>query len=128
VSTSGPGGGQEMTPLTFMSTLVHHGFIFVPFGYASGFAKLVSLTELHGGKSQNRKFFSETIFDTGIRRVPMGSWDICWDNRQAHAVQARARNSRAPRFGLLRDRIPRPMEIGFAKNVYKFWIKMNHVS
>ena len=67
-----------MTPLTFMSTLVHHGFIFVPLGYASGFAKLVSETESHGGKSQNRKFFCGFIFDTGTRRFPMGSWNICW--------------------------------------------------
>ncbi|KAF9038673.1 NADH-quinone oxidoreductase [Panaeolus papilionaceus] len=48
VSTSGPGGGQEMTPLTLLSTLVHHGMIFVPLGYASGLANLVSLEEPHG--------------------------------------------------------------------------------
>lgn len=49
VSTSGPGGGQETTAITFMSTLVHHGIIFVPLGYGSGYAKLVSLEEVHGG-------------------------------------------------------------------------------
>ncbi|KAH9479143.1 Protoplast secreted protein 2 [Psilocybe cubensis] len=49
VGTSGPGGGQEMTVLTFMSTLVHHGMIFVPLGYATGYAKMVSLDEVHGG-------------------------------------------------------------------------------
>lgn len=50
VSTSSAGGGQEMTPLTFMSTLVHQGMIFVPLGYATGFAQLVSLEQSHGGK------------------------------------------------------------------------------
>ncbi|PPR05232.1 hypothetical protein CVT24_010338 [Panaeolus cyanescens] len=48
VSTSGPGGGQEMTPLTFLSTLVHHGMIYVPLGYATGLAGMVSMTEVHG--------------------------------------------------------------------------------
>jgi len=38
-----------MTPLTFMSTLVHHGIIFVPFGYASGLNKFATLEEVHGG-------------------------------------------------------------------------------
>ncbi|KDR81015.1 hypothetical protein GALMADRAFT_241634 [Galerina marginata CBS 339.88] len=49
VSTGGLGGGQETTAITFMSTLVHHGFVFVPFGYATGFRELSSLDEVHGG-------------------------------------------------------------------------------
>ena len=49
VSTSSAGGGQEMTPLTFMSTLVHQGMLFVPLGYATGLAQLVSLEQVHGG-------------------------------------------------------------------------------
>jgi NAD(P)H dehydrogenase (quinone) len=32
-----------------MSTLAHHGIIFVPLGYASAFAQLTNLEEVHGG-------------------------------------------------------------------------------
>lgn len=32
VSTASQGGGQESTAISSMSTLVHHGFIFVPLG------------------------------------------------------------------------------------------------
>ncbi|PHH73768.1 hypothetical protein CDD83_4671 [Cordyceps sp. RAO-2017] len=32
-----------------MSTLAHHGIIYVPLGYARAFAQLSSLTEVHGG-------------------------------------------------------------------------------
>ncbi|KAK9767009.1 hypothetical protein K7432_003484 [Basidiobolus ranarum] len=34
-STASQHGGQETTALTFMSTLVHHGVIFIPNGFAS---------------------------------------------------------------------------------------------
>lgn len=32
-----------------MSTLVHHGIIFVPLGYANCFAQLTNLEQVHGG-------------------------------------------------------------------------------
>jgi len=49
VSTAGLGGGQESVYLSTMSTLVHHGLIFVPLGYAHSFAQLTNLSEVHGG-------------------------------------------------------------------------------
>jgi len=49
VSTAGHGGGQESTPLASISTLAHHGIVFVPFGYAKAFAQLTDLSEAHGG-------------------------------------------------------------------------------
>ncbi len=49
ISTSTLGGGQESTALASLSTLTHHGIIFVPFGYAHGFTQLANLTEIHGG-------------------------------------------------------------------------------
>lgn len=49
VSTAGPGGGQETTALNTMSTLTHHGIIYVPFGYSHAFGHLSNLTEVHGG-------------------------------------------------------------------------------
>lgn len=48
-STAGLGGGQETTALNTMSTLVHHGIIFVPLGYKHVFGELTSLSEVHGG-------------------------------------------------------------------------------
>ncbi|KAI0011916.1 flavoprotein-like protein [Xylariaceae sp. FL0662B] len=51
VSTGTLGGGQESTALAAMSTLTHHGIIYVPFGYAKAFADLVDFSEIHGGSA-----------------------------------------------------------------------------
>ncbi|KAI0064004.1 NADH-quinone oxidoreductase [Artomyces pyxidatus] len=48
-TTGGLGGGQETTALSSISTLVHHGLTYVPLGYATAFAQLTNLTEVHGG-------------------------------------------------------------------------------
>ncbi|CAD0090859.1 unnamed protein product [Aureobasidium mustum] len=45
VSTATPGGGQESTIISAMSTFVHHGMIFVPLGYKTVFGTLADLTE-----------------------------------------------------------------------------------
>ncbi|PFH62666.1 hypothetical protein XA68_12537 [Ophiocordyceps unilateralis] len=45
VSTGGQGGGQESTCLAAMSTLAHHGIVYVPLGYAKAFAQLTNLEE-----------------------------------------------------------------------------------
>jgi NAD(P)H dehydrogenase (quinone) len=49
ISTGTPGGGQETTAISSMSTLAHHGFIYVPLGYKTVFGKLSNLEEVHGG-------------------------------------------------------------------------------
>jgi len=49
VSTSSQGGGQESTVISAMSTLTHHGIIYVPLGYRTVSAELSSLEEVHGG-------------------------------------------------------------------------------
>ncbi|OIW28054.1 minor allergen Alt a 7 [Coniochaeta ligniaria NRRL 30616] len=49
ISTASPGGGQESTAIAAMSTLTHHGIIYVPLGYAKTFAQLTNLAEVHGG-------------------------------------------------------------------------------
>ncbi|KAG8693570.1 flavodoxin-like fold protein [Ceratobasidium sp. 395] len=49
VSTGTPGGGQEMTVLSHLSTLSHHGMIFVPLGYKNNFGQLANLEEVRGG-------------------------------------------------------------------------------
>ncbi|KAK3335963.1 quinone oxidoreductase [Cercophora scortea] len=49
LSTGSLGGGQESTAIAAMSTLAHHGIIYVPFGYAKAFSQLADLSEVHGG-------------------------------------------------------------------------------
>jgi len=49
ISTGTQGGGQESTAIASMSTLAHHGFIYVPLGYKHTFAELANLEEIHGG-------------------------------------------------------------------------------
>lgn len=48
VSTGTPGGGQEVTALNSLSTLVHHGITYVPLGYGKAFPLLTNLEEVHG--------------------------------------------------------------------------------
>lgn len=50
VSTGTPGGGQESTVISSISTFVHHGINFVPLGYAKAFGQLANLTEVRGGE------------------------------------------------------------------------------
>lgn len=49
ISTAGLGGGQESTAISAMSTLAHHGIVYVPLGYSQAFGLLTDLTEVHGG-------------------------------------------------------------------------------
>ena len=49
VSTGTAGGGQESTCIAAMSTLAHHGIIYVPLGYATAFPILADLSEVRGG-------------------------------------------------------------------------------
>jgi NAD(P)H dehydrogenase (quinone) len=49
VSTGTQGGGQESTAIAAMSTLTHHGIIYVPLGYGEAFPILSDLGEVRGG-------------------------------------------------------------------------------
>jgi multimeric flavodoxin WrbA len=49
VSSGTQGGGQESTALAAMSTLTHHGIIYVPLGYKTSFPILGNLSEIRGG-------------------------------------------------------------------------------
>jgi NAD(P)H dehydrogenase (quinone) len=49
ISTATQGGGQETTAISAMSTLVHHGLIYVPLGYKTTFAIQSGLSEIRGG-------------------------------------------------------------------------------
>ncbi|KAG7292877.1 Minor allergen Alt a 7 [Staphylotrichum longicolle] len=51
ISTASMGGGQESTAIAVMSTLAHHGIVYVPLGYAKAFGLLTDLTEARGGSA-----------------------------------------------------------------------------
>lgn len=46
--STGTGSGREMTVVNTLSTLAHHGMIFVPLGYAKVFQDITNLDEVHG--------------------------------------------------------------------------------
>jgi len=58
VSTATPGGGQESTVMNSLSTLTHHGFIYVPLGYKTAFGLLADLSEVRGGSPWGAGTFS----------------------------------------------------------------------
>ncbi|KAK7914110.1 Minor allergen Alt a 7 [Apiospora marii] len=49
ISTASPGGGQESTAIAAMSTLAHHGIMYVPLGYKNSFGQLTDMSEVRGG-------------------------------------------------------------------------------
>lgn len=49
VSSGTMGGGQESTAIAAMSTLAHHGIIYVPLGYKTSFPILANVNEVRGG-------------------------------------------------------------------------------
>ena len=61
VSTASLGGGQESTCLASMSTLAHHGIIYVPFGYSHAFGEMVDLSEVHGGSPWGAGTFAVSL-------------------------------------------------------------------
>ncbi|KAI9458450.1 putative 1,4 benzoquinone reductase [Boletus coccyginus] len=60
VSTGTQGGGQEIAVANTLSTFVHHGLIYVPFGYKHAFSQLSNLTEIHGGSPWGAGTFAGT--------------------------------------------------------------------
>ncbi|CDK27637.1 unnamed protein product [Kuraishia capsulata CBS 1993] len=49
--STGTGGGNEVTAVNALSTLVHHGLIYIPLGYAKAFGQLANIEEVHGGSA-----------------------------------------------------------------------------
>lgn len=49
--STGTGGGNEATIINNLSTLVHHGMIFIPLGYKNAFNELSNINEPHGGSA-----------------------------------------------------------------------------
>lgn len=100
ISTGSLGGGQESTALASMSTLAHHGIIFVPLGYKPAGEQLGNLTEVHGGSPWGAGTFAvgcplcvscNVLTSTGCRRF-------------TSTITFGARGSKGSRQGFLRDR------------------------
>lgn len=51
VSTGTLGGGQETTVINALSTLSHHGIIYVPLGYKTVFPYFGDVSEVRGGSA-----------------------------------------------------------------------------
>ncbi|KAL7276394.1 flavodoxin-like fold protein [Rhizina undulata] len=51
VSTGTQCGGQESTAISALSTLTHHGIIYVPFGFKHAFPILADMSEIRGGSA-----------------------------------------------------------------------------
>jgi NAD(P)H dehydrogenase (quinone) len=62
MSTATPGGGQESTAMSVMSTLAHHGMIYVPLGYKTTFPYLTNLDEVHGGSPWGAGTFAVSYY------------------------------------------------------------------
>jgi len=58
VSSGTQGGGQESTAIAALSTLTHHGIIYVPLGYKTSFPVLTNLGEIRGGSPWGAGTFS----------------------------------------------------------------------
>jgi len=58
ITNASPGGGQESTAIASMSTLAHHGIIYVPLGYKDTFHILGRLDEVRGGSPWGAGSFS----------------------------------------------------------------------
>ncbi|KAK4264160.1 hypothetical protein QN277_029483 [Acacia crassicarpa] len=56
-STGFHGGGQELSALTAITQLAHHGMIFVPLGYTSG-SGMFEMEEVKGGSSYGAGTFA----------------------------------------------------------------------
>jgi len=49
ISSGSLGGGQESTAMSTMSTIAHHGMVYVPLGYGTSMSILTNLEEVRGG-------------------------------------------------------------------------------
>lgn len=77
VSSGTPGGGQESTVIAAMSTLAHHGIIYVPLGYKTAFPILSNLSEVHGGSAWGAGTFAvswHNLFPIDIYLMFVGRW------------------------------------------------------
>lgn len=113
VSTATPGGGQETTVISTMSTLAHHGMIYVPLGYKTAFPLLSELGEIRGGSpwgagtfsvSWDTSIYIRSALLTNFRRDSMGR--VCHPKRKSSSLP-----SKESRLVPLLPRLTSPDEI-----------------
>jgi NAD(P)H dehydrogenase (quinone) len=78
ISNATLGGGQESTALASMSTMTHHGIIYVPFGYKHAFPLMSRLDEVHGGSPWGAGTFAVSLLtldkiERGVLTLIIGS-------------------------------------------------------
>ncbi|KAJ5871956.1 Minor allergen Alt a 7 [Penicillium soppii] len=61
VSSGTLGGGKESTAIASMSTLAHHGFIYMPLGNKIVYAQLANMDEIHGGSVWGAGTFAASL-------------------------------------------------------------------
>lgn len=94
ISTGTQGGGQESTALAAISTLTHHGMIFVPLGYKTAAALLNDNSEVRGGSPWGAGTFAVSP------RMPPSCHFADYADRFTRAVMARGH--RPPKSSNLR--------------------------
>lgn len=90
MSTAGLGGGQESTVMNTLSTLAHHGIIYVPLGYSRTFSQLTNVDEVHGGVFGTLQYSSHA--ENAISRFTLGGRNLRIVRWNASTLQARARD------------------------------------
>ena len=109
VTTGTPGGGQEATVMNSLSTLTHHGIIYVPLGYGRTFAQLSNLSEVHGGTSRSFAlcFWCVALYMCSWSpfRIALGRGCVCGPGRKPPAECARTRDRQAAGYRILGDRL-----------------------
>ena len=91
--------GQESTALAAMSTLAHHGIIYVPLGYKTTFHLLGDNSEVRGGSPWGAGTFSVSLLFSVFRTQQT---DTVIERRRVPPAYTKGAGSRyCPRQGLL---------------------------
>ena len=67
-----------MTVNATLSTLTHHGIIFVPLGYKNVFPLLTNLSEVHGGMLSPLELVINTRLTLHFPRISVGCRYLRW--------------------------------------------------
>ena len=136
VSTASSGGGQESTCIAAMSTLAHHGIVYVPLGYKKAFGILTDLKEVRGGSPWGAGTFAVsfpisglTVVETCARLARASGHCSATDHATCDSTLTRLLN---PMQGADGSRQPTETELELAtiqgKAFYEIVSEVNHTS
>lgn len=83
VSSGTMGGGQESTAIAMMSTLAHHGLIYVPLGSKPVFGTMLDLSEVRGGSPWGAGTFAVSL----IVIIPLCFWFLRRSSNQLDGLE-----------------------------------------